>query len=837
MNTEDRGKTMQQGTGAWLMGRDGRSAVLEAVSASGDLRGPLLEMTVTQRFRNPFATNLEAVYRFPLPWGAVLLGVEVSLNGQRMTGAVVERRQAEARYETALAEGDSAILLEHNHDGSYGLNLGNLLAGETCAVTLRYAQVLRFEQAGLRLVIPTLIAPRYGDPVRDGGLAPHQTLGFDTLAAYPFEVSVRLHGELARARVASPSHPIAVAFEAAGGDRVLAVSLARQGALDRDFVLVVDRLACQSLAVMAGDTLGEPGAGQAVVLASFLPRLPAQAGGQAIKVLVDCSGSMAGDSIAAARRALHAALAQLGPEDHFSLSRFGSSVEHRARGLWPVTEASRLAAQRWVGELEADLGGTEMEAALVSTCALPHEGDTDLLLVTDGEIEGIDRLVETARRSGHRVFAVGIGSSPAEGHLRRLAEATEGACDFVAPGEAVEPALLRMFARLRSPRLGGLRLIWPQDPLWESPLARAVFDGDTVSCFARFREPPTGSARLLGVPAGTKEPVEVARVELGGSGDAAGQAPLEPGDAPARLAAMAQFHALAQAGGDTAAAPAVALALTYQLVTDRTHFLLVKARAEGERPVDMPELHHVAQMVPAGWGGTGSVLAGPATADAPIGFRRLPHARVEDPGDHDRPMDRPAVYRRISTAPAAPTPADNGDLGYLDIPAFLRRQAELEEPPSPSGPSPHAVKGPGRGLTPLALSDWLRQGSHRRWPKTYRGLLALGLDAGIIDWLKRLGADATPGGLDEGLIVTTFLYCLASEEVHGTLTRPGGAAGPFATLAQRLRRLLGGAGRTASPRVATDLAAEILAAMQGVASDRWPDLVAAEPQPVDAQAE
>ena len=53
------------------------------------------------------------------------------------------------------------------------------------------------------------------------------------------------------------------------------------------------------------------------------------------------------------------------------------------------------------------------------------------------------------------------------------------------------------------------------------------------------------------------------------------------------------------------------MAVAYQLVTDRTNFLLVHARAEGEAPTELPELHKVAQMLPAGWGAVGSVLGAP----------------------------------------------------------------------------------------------------------------------------------------------------------------------------------------------------------------------------------
>ena len=41
---------------------------------------------------------------------------------------------------------------------------------------MRYAQALRLEGDGLRLCIPTVIAPRFGNPQRDAGLDPHQTL-------------------------------------------------------------------------------------------------------------------------------------------------------------------------------------------------------------------------------------------------------------------------------------------------------------------------------------------------------------------------------------------------------------------------------------------------------------------------------------------------------------------------------------------------------------------------------------------------------------------------------------------------------------------------------------
>jgi Ca-activated chloride channel homolog len=134
---------------------------------------------------------------------------------------------------------------------------------------------------------------------------------------------------------------------------------------------------------------------------------------------------------------------------------------------------------RWIEGVHANMGGTEMAAALVSTIAIADTGKADIFLVTDGEIEDIDEVIDVAMNAKHRIFVVAIGSSPAEGRLRRLAAETGGYCDFVAPGENVEPAILRMFGRMRAPRVRNLRVKWPNSlkTRWEQKVQAYAFEG------------------------------------------------------------------------------------------------------------------------------------------------------------------------------------------------------------------------------------------------------------------------------------------------------------------------------------------------------------------------
>lgn len=590
---------------ATLRSESGEPLVLQNVSITGDLRGAIFDAHVRQTFINPSAEHLEAIYSFPLPWGAQLLGVEVKLNEQLLHGTVVEKSEAQEGYERTLAEGDAAILLERGEDGNYVLNLGNLAPGERCVIDLHYGQLLQFEQGGLRLKIPTVIAPRYGDLIRDGGLQPHQVPETDLLSEYGFDLSLTLHGALAQARVGSPSHPINVSHEQTSAASVgtVTVTLDRDSYLDRDFVLVMDQLQHCSLATVAHDYVKPE---QYVVTASFCPTFKAtNALGQhvapkplSLKILVDCSGSMAGDSIQAARRALHALVARLGKEDTFSLSKFGNNVEHRSRAPWPVTEATQLSAQRWIGNLNGNMGGTELEPALTSTLALSGKDEGAVMLITDGHVSAVEAIIKRAKNSKQRIFVIGIGSSASEGLLRRLAIATKGACDFVAPGEAVEPAILRMFNRMRTPNVTDVTIEWPKssEPRDITALDSAAFDGDTLHVSAWFDSAPTGTVTLKARLTGDTHPQILGQVELKAEAAALSSTTLS------RLAAAKRLSE------DLAHAIHSKIALDYQLVSQYTSFLLIHQRAEQERALDMPRLHKIKQMLPAGYGGSSQMV-------------------------------------------------------------------------------------------------------------------------------------------------------------------------------------------------------------------------------------
>lgn len=505
---------------AHLSSSNGDSVPFKGMKLHGRLDGLMFDAEIEQTFVNSSDAHIEVVYTTPLPHPAVLLNVDVRLGDKDLRGVVVGRQKAIQDYEDTISDGNTAIMVERDHGGYYTLNLGNLAPNETCVIRIRYAEVLSFQQRSIRLLIPTVIAPRYGNPLTEGGLSPHQVPETSLDVIYPFKFSIDIYGALAQSRISSPSHNIGVSHHSSESGSGLTISLATSGALDRDLILNLDQLSSDSFAQIGSD-MGNPGGCSSLI--TLCPRLENhERSPLTVKFLVDCSGSMSGDSIQSARRALQAIIQRLEEGDQFSLSRFGDKVAHRSRALWKLKDSTRISALRWIGELDADMGSTEMEKALNSTFKIADTGSSDVFIITDGEIYGIDSLLETAAKSGQRVFAVGIGSSPTEATIRQLAEISGGAYDFVSPGEDVEPAIIRMFARLRSPRLENLEIIWPEDtqPVSQSTLPLSAFDADTIHLFANWEHLPKGTITLRGKKHGRDEWVTIASVTLPASSKA-----------------------------------------------------------------------------------------------------------------------------------------------------------------------------------------------------------------------------------------------------------------------------------------------------------------------------
>ena len=596
-----------------LMSVDGDNALsLQKVDVTARITGILATTTLTQTYFNGTDTNLEITYTFPLPVGGILLGFVVKMGERQYEGTVISRTEAEADYEQAVTEGDSAFRLQEIGPGMFNVALGNVLAGETVEIRIHFAESLSRYGTFIRYQLPTTIAPRYGSPL---GMQPWQRPETGLTAEYPLSLQVEITGALSRSAIACPSHQLLYQPTAEG----LIVALGKGASLDRDFILEIAHEDVQSLGVIASshDT-------HVAMLTLLPPEVPEGSNGRDVVLVIDCSGSMQGDSLALAIEGVQLALGSLGPTERFGIVAFGSHFLEFDPALQPANRKNLDMARRWVSCLD-DMGGTHIAGALDRALKMQAGQPMDILLLTDGQAWHLDPAIETAKAQGVRIFTVGIGSSVAEATVRALANGTGGACELVAPTEDMSDKIFRHFSRMRQPQIRQIDVDWSCEPIWSSQSAHACFAGDAYTVFAALPDADVAVAKVsfayADAPPVSQE-VVLSRETV--SADAIVRA-----GAMQRLASM---EASSRQGW----------AIQHQLVTSQTDYLIRVCRADGEKATELPALQVQPQMLPAGWGGTSTVTM------RPVAFNRIsePALSYMRTVDYSKLAELPAIVRK-----------------------------------------------------------------------------------------------------------------------------------------------------------------------------------------------
>ncbi|MBO4317957.1 MAG: VWA domain-containing protein [Mailhella sp.] len=340
--------------GAILRSTDGRPVPLSGTAVRCTIDDVFTRVVVTQDYENREKKNIEAVYAFPLPLDGVLLDFTVTIDGKVRRGAVLKKKAAREQYEDAVEQGDTAAMLEDMGDGLYSMNVGNILAGQKIGISFSYMQFNIWNGTLLRFFLPTVIAPKYGSPSR-AGIEDHQAPFTSPAAKNAFKCAVSLTGGMRGCAVSCPTHRVERAeFEDCVRFDVGAFA-------DRDLVLEIrsDEMAVPRACV------GRDGDGYVAAVA-VTPGIEgaAQREPRDLDIIIDCSGSMVGDSISQARAALKQILARLEDRDSFNVIRFGNFAmplftKHMPCGADPLGKAHKL-----LEKLEADMGGTNLEDAL-----------------------------------------------------------------------------------------------------------------------------------------------------------------------------------------------------------------------------------------------------------------------------------------------------------------------------------------------------------------------------------------------------------------------------------------------------------------------------------------
>ena len=596
---------------------------LKSTSFTGQLKGMMSRMTMEMVFENIEDESIEAVYTFPVPDGAIFLGLTIEMTDQVYQTIVMERKEATNAYEESVTDGNAAILVEEVSTNLYSMQIGNIPPQTEVKIVYQYSVLHEWRDGLLRWRLPTVLAPRYGQ----SGLATHHEPEVDLLTKHDFTYELLVEGLLSELPCMSPSHPIKFVRE----DDALKLSLEyEQDVLNRDLVIHFQQDEHKEEDVFSALWDQDINNQYCALLSLCTPDVTDLVSEpKIIKILIDCSGSMMGESIQQARIALRQIMQEIRPEDKVMIWKFGSSIEKLQNKPVNINQVDENIFHR----LQADLGGTELFKAMNS---IAKQGNTfsvknaDIFLITDGEVwneeSSYSKLID-ALGNKQRVFSVGVGRAVSTEVLNKLAEDTGGSVELVTPDEKMAARITSHFKRLYAPRINLQNINWPTHPDYVDDLP-IIFSGDTVYVGARFKQKPEGEITINasydeGKPICwtcglSDKPYET---------DTESVAPV--------LARTIAARQMIKSDKDVS----LKLAIDYQLLSEQTACYVEVKIADNQQSDGQPAIRKVPGMLASGYGGVNNVFC-------------------------DQSFDS----YEIAT--------EEKNMEYLEMPAFLRRSNE-----------------------------------------------------------------------------------------------------------------------------------------------------------------
>ena len=492
---------------------------LKHTDVKAQISGFLSRVAVTQEFENPFPEKIEAVYMFPLPQNAAVDDMTMTVGDRTVRGKILRREEAQAVYEAAKTNGQTASLLDQERPNIFTQSVANILPGEQIKITISYVETLKYEDGSYEFVFPMVVGPRYipGTPtgaqvngsapdtnqVPDASRVTPQPAPAGMRAGHDVSIDVSLDAGVPIDALSSKTHDVSV--ERPDDHRAI-VRLKDQATIpNKDFVLVYDvagKKIEDALLTHATDN-----GGFFTLILQPPDRVTAEdVTPKELVFVLDTSGSMSGFPIEKAKETMKLALDNLYPYDTFNLITFSGDEHILFPAPVPATKENLAKAQAFL-ESRTGSGGTEMMKAIKASMD-PSDAQGHVRIVvfmTDGYVgNDMEIIGEVQKHPNARVFAFGIGSSVNRFLLDNMAKYGRGEVEYVGLDDDGSAAAQRMHERVRNPLLTDISIDWnglPVAAVYPQNVPD-LFSAKPVILTGRYTGAGRGTIRLKGKMAG-----------------------------------------------------------------------------------------------------------------------------------------------------------------------------------------------------------------------------------------------------------------------------------------------------------------------------------------------
>ena len=427
------------------VGDDGRQHLeLTSVDVAVQIDERIARTRIDQIFTNHAEWEVEGIYEFTLPEGAIITDLVLWIGDKRIQGMVLEKEEARQTYDDIVRQRIDPALIEQVTPNQFRLSIFPFPAQGSRRVEFEYMQLLESHSGRLDYSFP--LAPETDQPLQMELFV----LRAQVRSQHAFEVTTS-----GLPRLTEVDQPDAHRANIFFGDEQIKPR--------EDFTLTIRQTddrpkpSVLSFAPRANDDLG--------YYALWLPPLPELTQGdplpRSLTFVIDISSSMQQGKLQAVKGALAAAIDALDAADLFNIVVFTHRADSFAAAPVPADPDNKKAATAFINQQDA-LGVSNFEAGLGRAMqqAFPANRVNHVIFLTDGlptlgevELEPLSELIGEWSAGQARLFTIGVGRDVDQGFLSGLAEDHRGEAYFLSEEGDIEAALQDLFESFTFPIL------------------------------------------------------------------------------------------------------------------------------------------------------------------------------------------------------------------------------------------------------------------------------------------------------------------------------------------------------------------------------------------------
>lgn len=444
---------------------------------------------IDQLFYNPTNRRVEGTYLFPIPKNAAIKRFTMYIDGKRTEAELLDASKARKIYEDIVRSMQDPALLEYEGRSLFKVRIFPIEPRSEKRVTISYNEILESDNGTTEYTYPL------------------NTEKFSAKELRETTINVRLNSSEPLKGIYCTSHNAEIVRK---GEKSALISYEEQNSRpDRDFKLYFHRDSSKFGASIL--SYREPGKDGFFFL-NISPGYEIEANeisSKDITFVLDTSGSMAGEKLEQAKRALLFCINNLNPGDRFEVIRFSTEAEQLFGGLKGYDSSTKVEARKFIEDFRP-IGGTNIEEALTMALSNSKGGTNPHLIVfitdgrpTIGEMDEAKLLAKVDKKNSHktRIFTFGIGTELNIHLLDKLTENSRAYRSYISPEEDIEVKISNFYLKVQSPVLSNIRLTFPKGIRTERIHPHNLpdlFRGSSLNILGRYKGSGEGIVILEG---------------------------------------------------------------------------------------------------------------------------------------------------------------------------------------------------------------------------------------------------------------------------------------------------------------------------------------------------